>query len=389
MLVNTIELRDKICSCSIIKTAYYDEDMMNYDKNAVVFVHMLKQGGSQRAVESLISRLSNLGYGIFIISPVDGCNSEIFAERYNACVLITNGNAVLSGDDRSVLYAFDIVFINSICSYLYAFYYVNTNIPCIWWIHEEETFIEYFYKYLNPVIIYSKNYFFAFPWKEPIDTWNRLYPGTKVCILPIEVEDKKTQDLTQNNKLKLLIPGSYSAQKGFHVMVPAVAKLIQSGAKSFTAEFCGYIVDNELFEYVLKSREMMDGITVTGEVTKEELDKKMAEADCIVVPSTFDSGPLTAIEALMHEKILIVSDVTGASKFVRDCESAFVFQNKNVEELYKRLLLVYHDRDKLDNIRKNGRKVYEENFTKEVIDYKFIEMMDWVTREMMGEIIND
>lgn len=45
-----------------------------------------------------------------------------------------------------------------------------------------------------------------------------------------------------------------------------------------------------------------------------------------------------------------------------DCVNGFIFLSENVEELYKRLLLVIANRKELEMLALKGRKVYEDNF---------------------------
>ena len=377
--MNSTVLREKIGETSIVQSVIYDDKMPEYEKNVAIFVHTLKHGGSQRAVETLLKRFIQMGYGVFIFSPINGTYSEIFAEKYGAIIFITDESQCLNGTERDVLYHFDKVIINSIGGYRYAYYYLNKDIPCVWWVHEEEFVIKNMVKQLDPILLGSSNLIFAFPWSEPISVWNNYYPKHKTVFLPIEIEDNlKTptieDDLGKGNRLRILIPGSYQLQKGFHIALEAIIKLESVGISDYEAVFCGYVGDEEYYNTISEIAENHSNIKILKEISEEEMEDYISWSDCVIIPSLFDAGPLTAIEALKHRKLLIVSNSTGASGFVKDCESAFVFQNENTEELFKRLLLVYNDRVTLDNLRTRGRRVYENHFTKEKVDKFFYDL---------------
>ena len=121
--IKTDELRNTICAIPFVASVYYDETATVRDSNVGIFVHTLEQGGSQRAIESLIDRLIRRKCGVFILSPVDGEYATVYAEKYGACVFVTDDRVDLSADDRDKLRLFDIVFINSFCSFRYSLYY--------------------------------------------------------------------------------------------------------------------------------------------------------------------------------------------------------------------------------------------------------------------------
>ena len=53
---------------------------------------------------------------------------------------------------------------------------------------------------------------------------------------------------------------------------------------------------------------------------------------------------------------------------MQDCVNGFVFQNGNVDELEARLMLIADNFSRIDVIAKNGRKVYEEQFSMQVFE---------------------
>ena len=369
---------------SIVKKSCYSSNNLDYEKNIAVYVHTLKQGGSQRAVESLLKRFKKKNYGMFIFSPTEGEYMEKYKDIYEANVFVLDDNISLFGEERENLSYFNIIIINSLCSYRYAYYYANTNIPCIWWIHETETVIKNGFGGLDSILLGSRNYIFAFPWIEPMRYWERLFPKSTIIHLPIEVEDTYKEDFTNvetDTKFRILIPGSYQIEKGFHVALEALIKLDAMGINDYEATFCGYIGNEEYYATIAEWGKKNDNINVLKEVSKEEMDKLIRQSDCVVIPSIFDAGPLTAVETMVQKKIVIISDTTGVANFLNDCDSAFVFKSENSEDLLKRILMVYYDKVKLQFLSEKGRKIYEKHFSESVVDSIFEGLLNFLKKD--------
>ncbi len=376
-------LREQLCKIPFIETVYYDDESCSCDKNVGIYVHTLKQGGSQRAVELLLKRLKAHNYGVFVISPVDGEYAGILAEKYGANVFVIDEKGYLSGSARDILLHFDFVVLNSFCSTRFAYYYLNTETPCIWWIHEGVEVTEQSIKNMDPIFVGSKNFVYAFPWPKPMNLWKNAFPDVQTFFLPIEVEDCSDNStetpVDTGDRVRYLIPGAYNPHKGFHTAVQAFLIMEANGYTDYEAVFCGYDNCGEYYDIIENACSGRKNIKILGELTKEELYKQMAGSDCVIVPSIFDAGPLTAVEALMHGKLLIVSDKCGISEYIEDCENGFVYTAEDASDLFKKVSYVYQDRARLNNVSERGRKLYERYFSKNVMDEAFEDLMDIVS----------
>ena len=368
-------IREKLCSTPLVIKAYYDEAAPVKEKNVGIFVHTLGEGGSQRAVEALIPRLERAGYGVYILSSEDGKYAQIYSENYGACVLVLDEMSCVLGEGRASMRLFDLVVINSFCSDMFSLYYADTEIPCIWWSHEGNEVVDNYIKNLNQTLIRSKNFVYAFPWVNPMSLWEQTYPEVKTAYLPIEVKDSYTGATNTGEKVRFFVPGSYKTYKGFHIALQAFITMMATGMTDFEAIFCGYDHDSEYYKTLEKACEKYSNIKLLGELDQSEMDEQFSEADCVVIPTTLDAGPLTAVEALMHKDILVISDAAGVSGIIQDCVNGFVYPSDNVVELYKRLIMVYHDKASLEGIAAGGRSIYEEFFASEAMDVAFDELM--------------
>ena len=153
---------------------FLSEQNSSGDKNALIFVHTLSYGGSQNALCSLLSRLKNSGYNLWIVSPLDGPFRETYAQNYGAnCIIHT---FLMDDSYKNVLRSnFDLVVLNSICSNYYAYPFINTDIPVLFWIHESTNFLkENTAQLIHPAFV-SDNFHYITAWPEAADGFFKLH----------------------------------------------------------------------------------------------------------------------------------------------------------------------------------------------------------------------
>lgn len=343
-------------------------------KVCFVYVHTLAAGGSQMALESLLPRLKEKGFGIWVISPEDGIYRDILLQGQYAVHVIIQKDYCISDSLRTFLaQTTDLVVVNSICSNLFAYYYINTAVPVIWWFHEAINVMSEYTDFMPHPKLVSSNFHFVGPWTKTNRDFHKAYDADS-SLLAIEVADAFVATQTKHDKIRFLLPGSYSPHKGFPNALRAICQLPPHFLERAEFTFCGYIAVQSLYDQILEFASKIPNVNILGFQNREQLDSLYEDSDCIIIPSLFDAGPLTAVEALMHQKLCIVSDTTGAADYITDCVNGFVYPSDNDSELLKRLMLIIQDFAAMKGIAKKGRQLYLENFTKQAIDAQFDEL---------------
>lgn len=93
----------------------------------------------------------------------------------------------------------------------------------------------------------------------------------------------------------------------------------------------------------------------------------VAASDVFVLPSIMgESITKSVIEAMSLEKAAIITDIVGNVELVEDGISGLVVPKKNVPELTKAILKLYHDRELCARIAKNAKKRIESELSTEV-----------------------
>lgn len=359
---------------------FFSDQSVSNEKNALVFVHTLSYGGSQTALCSLLSRLKESGYSLWILSPLDGPFRETYLQNFGAnCIIHT----FLMDDSYKKMLRnnFDLVVLNSICSNYYAYPFINTDIPVLFWIHESTNFLKQNTAQLIHPAFVSDNFHYIAAWPDAADGFQKIFTR-KADILPIEIKDvydgytAPTSDVCH-----FLIPGAYVEQKGFHAVLQVIQNLPANYMEKSHFTFLGHIGNENYYNQLKEAASSLPNVTILGEVPFSEMKTYYKNCDCVISPSFFDAGPMTVVEAMMMKKLCIVSNLCGVSSFISDCKNGFVYPGENLEELYKRIILVISDKDSLTKIAEKGRETYESNFTKEAIDKKYQQLLDqYITR---------
>ena len=331
-------------------------------RNAVIFAHILKAGGSQAALESLIPLLIERDCNIYVVTCEDGIYRDRLVENFGITVVIQNDYVIDEGYRHFLQTAFDLVILNANPSGAFGYYFINTSVPVLYWMHEcIRVIAEEAPKYVPHHCLTSDNFHYLIPWKRTLREFEECY-GRKAMLLPINVEDVR-HERKANDKTVFLFPGAYMNFKGFPLALEAIFKLPKETFIKCKFIFCGYVVDKKLYEEMRRIAGNFDNIEVLPDVTREEMQRLQDEADCVVIPSLIDAGPLTAVEGLMHGNLCIVSDKAGIADYLTDCVDALVYPGDSTDELYKRMLLAASDITALKPVAERGRQVYLNHFT--------------------------
>jgi len=124
----------------------------------------------------------------------------------------------------------------------------------------------------------------------------------------------------------VLFVGRLVYEKGVHVLVNAVPKVLEKANAKFIIVGNGYM--KEQLSGLVKSRGLAHKVLFTGFVDDETLRKLQRCADVSVVPSLFEPFGIVALEAMAARSPVVVSDTGGLSEIVEhDVSGVKVYVN--------------------------------------------------------------
>jgi glycogen(starch) synthase len=200
--------------------------------------------------------------------------------------------------------------------------------------------------------------------------WAFGLPEDKLVMVPngvntnvyegIEKEDLKSfraKFALPEEKIVLYV-GRLVYEKGIHVLVNAVPKILEKVDAKFIIVGSGYM--KEQLSNIVRSMRLEHKVLFLGFVDDETLLKLQKCADVSVVPSLFEPFGIVALEAMAAKSPVVVSDTGGLSEIVdHDLTGVKAYPN-NPDSLAWGITKILLDENYKRHIRENAyRKVQE------------------------------
>lgn len=101
----------------------------------------------------------------------------------------------------------------------------------------------------------------------------------------------------------------------------------------------------------------------------DEVEKQIALADCVVLPSYYREGvPKTLLEAGAMAKPIVTTDNVGCRDTVEDCVTGFLCRPKDVDDLCDKLEKIIHmSRQEREEMGRRGRMRTEQRFDEQIV----------------------
>lgn len=351
-------------------------------KILIATTHSLDLGGAPLALLSLLKLISE-EYEIYIISPADGLIGEKFArEGFNVFVILPE--ECLSEDFLSILKMADLYLCNTILSSFYVRLAYDTNIPTVWWIHENREYFEHYKEYISTHKCTSANIQAVAVSARARDDVEKVL-HIKCGLLHISVNDCIKQNVTRDKTLlRVFMPANFLYIKGHDIAAKAITLLPDEYSEKMEFMFAGDTdnSDKQAVEIVKLIERSYSNVKMLGKLSHDDVIRYLAESDVLLAPSRIDTLPTTAIEGMMMSKACLVSDSTGISKYIDSGKNGYVFESGNPEALARKLMEIKDAGDGISSIGSAGRKIYEENFTPEVCRRMFIDTVKSIEKRM-------
>jgi glycosyltransferase involved in cell wall biosynthesis len=109
-----------------------------------------------------------------------------------------------------------------------------------------------------------------------------------------------------------------------------------------------------------------DRLEFLGAVGDEELATLMRRALVVVVPSRYESFGLVVVEAMMHGRAVVASDIGGMAEIVSDGETGALVSVDDADSLARSIGTLLADPERAVAMGRAGRRVYESRFSIDV-----------------------
>lgn len=365
-------------------------------KRVLLFSHEMGRTGAPIVLFDVAKILKEMNYFVLFISLENGPLTQDIVD-YGIPVIIDERMKDIEFDlsktnERIIIDEFINDFSFSIFNTLVLFnfinHYKNTDNRIVWWIHEGTTIVDIpWLQQLLPKEIgnnietycvseYSSNILKS----RNFDYSQKIMP---YGVQNVEINDN-SQLVKDNDKFKMVCVGTFNERKGQRYLIDTIESSPASINNNVEYYFVGDATDDYGREQVNRLDKLIENnnfIFRFPSMKREELLKLFNSVDAIIVPSLDDPLPVVATECMMLKKIVICSDGTGTSSFIKDGESGYIFTKKSTESMKNAIENIISDKENYENIKEKAYDVYKRNFAfaifKKNIVSKFIKRKLW------------
>ena len=337
------------------------------EKKQVAMLNMdLLLGGPALALYHAAMVLKNHGYEVTYASPLDGPLRKTLEEN-DISVVVDPNLMVQTMSECEWIQEYSLVICNAI-NYHVFLSERNENIPMIWWLHDAMFFYEGANREaLAKISTNNLKVWAVGPVAEKAILTYR--PDFKVSDLIYGVEDtvEHVEKEDSSGKVNFVTIGYVENRKGQDILIEAIKKL--------PAEIC----EKASFKIVgnntsLMAKNLMDEcqnvpeIEFLGLVDRKRVNEILDESDVLICPSREDPMPTVCAEAMMHGLPCIVSDSAGTVKYIHDGVDGIIFASEDIENLEKKIIWAIDNKDKVMEMEKASRRLYETTFSMKVFE---------------------
>lgn len=242
----------------------------------------------------------------------------------------------------------------------------DVNDKVLWWLHDPAMFYRGLDQELLEKIRMDNLSVYAV---SPVakEAFHSCFPGAKAGQLVYGLPDAPAIR-REHERIVFVALGNVQEYKGQDILIEALKCLDEKAREQIQVRIVGFKPSAYANAVKEAAESLGDIIEFVPPVGREEVHWLLEESDVLVCPSRQDCMPTVAAEAMMHGVACLVSDVTGTAACISQGENGLVFKSGDAEALAGKIRWCMENREKLPEMGKEARKVYEEIFSMEVFE---------------------
>ncbi|SLM19237.1 conserved hypothetical protein [uncultured spirochete] len=351
-------------------------------RNILLVSHEMSETGAPLVLLYLARIIRGNGdYPVFV-SPIDGVmRRNLYNEGFHVII-----NQNIYGNDllfKKFAENFDLIIANTLLSLPVVRQLSGMRI--VWWLHEGEFALNNYVEINKNVISDMKNLgnnsnlqiLCVSEYSKEIFTKRVGFNCDQ--IFAFGIPDRRP-DLRkkQHSDIRFIMAGSIEKRKGQDIFVTAIAQIPVVIRRNARFVIIGNSLDAQYYQDLIVKTADIDEIVVENALPHLKLMKEFEDSDVIICPSRDEPFSITLLEGMMLSKACICSNKTGIANYIKSEDCGWVFDVNTPEELTEIMNNIIMGKENLEEKGKNGRKVYEENFTMECFKKRALKQLSAV-----------
>lgn len=343
----------------------YTREKNREKKQLLIITDDMRYNGGALAAVYLAIVVEQIGWSVTIATR--SCDRRLKDEvlEKNLSLLIRPDIPYLEGDEDWIA-PYELVIANTFLM-LRPAVILSRSKRVIWWIHEPSDLyrptLEEFPEFateesLGKVKIYAVS-------SIARKNFHQYFSNLPIDILPYGIPDEweADHDAVSREKVVFTIIGAVCKNKNQRLFLEAVESMEPTFREQALFLVIGNIQGDDYGTEVRKIAECIPEARICGIYSREEMREAFREIDIVVCPSKEETMSIVVTEAMMHSRIGITSDQCGISDFIEDGKSGFIVKTDDMNDMKEKMEWVILNKEKLPEIGKNARMVYEKNFS--------------------------
>ena len=337
-------------------------------KRVLLISHELSYSGAPIALMNMAKVMQRMGFSVLYASLEDGgLKKEL---EINNIEYISTWKFFNRDEKRACIKEFNLAVMCTFALQKLIGECKDIEYPILWWIHEAE--VSYQGKKFSD---YGENVFVCCGGKRAQRSFQNYSKKNNTQILQYCIPDEgmtvEKARLLEKDKISFGVIGILHERKAQDILLRAVSQLPPDYQDKIEILIIGMIADKGYWEEQEALLGQLNNVKIMGEMSQKELARAYRDIDVLACPSRDDPMPIVVTQALMYGKTCMVSKHVGQMEFIESGVNGFIFETE--EELAGQMAWVVDHKEKLYEIGKRGRRIYEQNFSEEIMEKKLAE----------------
>ena len=163
--------------------------------------------------------------------------------------------------------------------------------------------------------------------------------------------------------MRILAVGRLHAVKDHAFLLRACHQLRTHGLR-FVCVIAGDGPERERLEALVQDLHLEQEVQLLGQLVRDEVNRLYEHADLVVLTSRSEGIPLTLMEAMAHEKLVLAPAITGIPELILDGETGFLYRPGSLDDFISKIELVSSAPSGSSNVCRNAREHVVRNFNR-------------------------
>ena len=182
--------------------------------------------------------------------------------------------------------------------------------------------------------------------------------GDKILVQRLGVDPSSWKPLparVPDGCLHIVSVGRLHSIKNYAFLILAGRALKSAGMK-IRCTIAGEGPERTALEQLIVRLDLEGEVTLAGHIPRADLPGLYAAADVVVLTSHSEGIPVTLMEAMAMERVVIAPAITGVPELVLHGKTGFLYQPGSMDELLSQLQIVFHGGRLLNKMKAAARE---------------------------------